>query len=118
MITTENNISVNLEVGENNFRIYTDIECQGIYSENIFFENTIKFYPNPVKNKINIEIFSDDIFADIIIFDLNGRLIKDIENIEIKNNLLKIDLSDLYIGSYLLEIGTERFKKKIKFIKE
>ena len=66
---------------------------------------------------INIEIFSDDIFADIIIFDLNGRLIKDIENIEIKNNLLEVDLSDLYIGSYLLEIGTGELRKILSLLK-
>ena len=67
---------------------------------------TIKIYPNPFDQYLNIENLKND----LLLFDINGRQIK----INIKNN--KINTSHLNKGIYFL-ITTDQKKNIYKLIK-
>lgn len=77
--------------------------------------NFIKnIYPNPSSgNFINVELYEFDKNIKINLFDINGKIVKSIENIT--NSSFKLDVSDLLNGSYLLEInlGKEKEVKKL-----
>lgn len=69
--------------------------------------NTIKplntiIYPNPANSLINIKVNSGD-YADILILSTDGKILiaKKISGIE------SIDISDLIVGIYLVQIKTE-----------
>ncbi|MFH2144366.1 MAG: T9SS type A sorting domain-containing protein [Bacteroidota bacterium] len=71
------------------------------------FSNNVIIYPNPVDNYLNIEFYSDK--SEIIyveLFDSNGEKVK-IYNYRSANgiNHIKINISDLPKGTYLLKKG-------------
>ena len=73
--------------------------------------NKVEFsiYPNPSFNFININ--SDQNIIDIKVFDITGKLVKQINN----NNI--IDVSNLRTGVYLLSIKTDKGNGVSRFVK-
>jgi hypothetical protein len=69
----------------------------------------IVFYPNPVKDNLNIS--SDSEIKSIIISDLSGKTVRSVKNAE---NIQSVDLSDLNQGLYILSTDTN---KQFKFLK-
>jgi len=70
-----------------------------------------KIYPNPVKNTIRIQTSSK--IEQIIIYDVNGRLLK-----QLSNPLEEINISDLANGIYFVKIFTQESIITRKIIKE
>lgn len=84
----------------------------------------IVFYPNPVKDEINVTLYSAELdIANLMIFDLTGKLLVKINsNIKKgKNNLqIRDDIKSLENGMYQLklELSDKTFTKKFhKFSK-
>ncbi len=82
------------------------------------FENTIKVYPNPVSNTINVTINNkSDVKIKIKIFSAgSGSLIKNIELNKPDDFLIKsINVGSLPAGYYMIEIqqGSNKVVKKI-----
>ncbi|WP_281297036.1 carbohydrate binding domain-containing protein [Flavobacterium limnophilum] len=69
----------------------------------------IVFYPNPVKDYLNIN--SDASIKSIIISDLAGKTVRTIKDAE---NIQSVDLSNLKQGMYILSTDTN---KQFKFLK-
>jgi len=69
----------------------------------------ISFYPNPVKNYLNISSNAD--IKSIIISDLTGKTVRTVKNAE---KIQSVDLSDLNQGIYILSTDTN---KQFKFLK-
>jgi hypothetical protein len=79
-------------------------------------ENTgIKLYPNPAKNELFVEDNRPDSDGMISVFNLEGQLIVSEKLI---NSGIKIEISDLSSGIYLLKISNRNKTEVIKFIKE
>ncbi|WP_178988172.1 T9SS type A sorting domain-containing protein [Winogradskyella schleiferi] len=74
--------------------------------------NSIKLFPNPTKNQLNIT--SKTIINRLTIFDINGRLLSEIE---LSNSEYTLDVSTLTKGVYFLEIKSGESKSTKKFIK-
>ena len=72
---------------------------------------TIKLYPNPVRDYLTIE--SEYTIEALVIYDLTGKMVKEIK--QISN---KIDLSELSTGYYLLRVTTSEGEAMHKFVKE
>lgn len=73
----------------------------GGLSVNELKKTTLKIYPNPAKEKINL-VFSDDIEIENIQFlDMTGKVVK-----THKSNFNEIDIQDLEKGIYLLSVKT------------
>jgi len=69
-------------------------------SQQDFLKDSIAFYPNPVNDVLLVESLDIPI-VDIKIYDLNGRLIKEVQ---LDHN--QIDFSQLQKGIYILHIET------------
>ncbi len=101
---------------------YTGRFWQPTTSINEIFESNnsylkLKVYPNPAKQNINLEINSkSNTSAFIIIYDLSGRLVlKENKMITQGLNTLKLDVSSLHKGTYLItsQINGELYSNKL-----
>ncbi len=73
-------------------------------------DSEIRIYPNPATDFIEIKSKSN--YSSIIIIDVNGKLVK-----EINNSNSKIDVSNLTKGVYFLKITNKNTSLIKKFIK-
>lgn len=63
-----------------------------------------KIYPNPANDFVTIELPDSIYGADVLVFDMQGRKVKE-TTISLENN--RVDLAGLNSGSYILNIKTE-----------
>lgn len=78
-----------------------------------FNTSLINIYPNPYKNGSKLEISNLNEKCEIAIYDINGRLIFEKENVI--NNVI---LPNMQSGTYLVKINSETFKVTKKLIVE
>jgi hypothetical protein len=80
-------------------------------------DNELTLYPNPVDNNLFLKMKSIGT-AQITISDLNGRILKSIEEIISPDSKISIDLNSFESGIYLVKVRTNfnvltgRFLKK------
>ncbi|RRJ88503.1 T9SS C-terminal target domain-containing protein [Paenimyroides tangerinum] len=82
-------------------------------SNNEFEKDKLKYYPNPVDDKLQIEYFENIVQVDV--YDLLGRKIKSINT---NNRNVEIDLSELSAATYMIQLQTETKQQFIKIIKQ
>ncbi|MDO5987085.1 T9SS type A sorting domain-containing protein [Flavivirga amylovorans] len=90
-------------------QVKTNLDCQGIYEENIILGSDFTVYPNPVKNNtLNVLIRNlDDLKpVELRLFDINGTLIYK-NSKALNDGKLSIDFSGLSKGVYLFRINTK-----------
>lgn len=73
------------------------IEFTSLSINEIEFNQNVKFYPNPTSNSVFLEL-ENEIIKEIYIFDLSGKLVITLKNV---NN--QIDLSNLQTGTYFIK---------------
>lgn len=73
---------------------------------------SIKIYPNPCSDKINISINTDEEIVKTSILDLTGKIVLDNSS-----GSKIVDMANLINGVYLLEIRTNRNDYKFKILK-
>ena len=61
----------------------------------------IKLFPNPAQNRLSIECYINGQPGNIIIFDKNGRIYR---NLSIGDGMVDISLESLEDGLYLLAL--------------
>ncbi|WP_177765513.1 T9SS type A sorting domain-containing protein [Flavobacterium sp. I3-2] len=84
-----------------------------VYLSNDAFEmDKLKYYPNPVNDKLNIVYFENIIQVDV--FDLTGRNVKSVFT---NSQNIEVDLSDLSSATYMIQLKTESKQQFIKIIK-
>ena len=89
------------------------LDCNGGVGVNEVADVQFNIYPNPVQNKLFIEIAELSVI-EMTILDLSGKVIKTITN----NNAQSIDVSNLNQGVYILKIHTENGVSTNRFIKQ
>lgn len=77
-------------------------------------DNSIKFYPNPVLDILNLNTGNGDFIENVAITDLSGKILF-INQIE--NNEAIINVSELNKGIYFAHIKLKNGVKTIKFLK-
>jgi hypothetical protein len=79
----------------------------------------IKTFPNPAKDKLNIEL-SNNISgaAHIYVYDITGRIIKESDITIERNHLIQLNVEGLNTGMYFYKLNTENGSFENKFVKE
>ena len=70
-------------------------------------------YPNPVQNRLNVELQNPNAIESMHIIDMQGRKLRDVE----AGNTRDIDVSSLQDGMYILLIKQGNTAKRMRFIK-
>ncbi|MBT8273237.1 MAG: T9SS type A sorting domain-containing protein, partial [Bacteroidia bacterium] len=76
-------------------------------------ENNIRIYPNPVADVLNIE--SSKAILSVSIFNILGQPLRQITHNDIS---LRLNVSELSAGSYIVQISTYDGMKSYKLIKD
>tara|TARA_R110002049_G_scaffold235268_1_gene408533 strand:+ start:11648 stop:14932 length:3285 start_codon:yes stop_codon:yes gene_type:complete len=117
-ITSESDIELELTQGVNNLSVKTNKDCQGVYNETILFNSKPMVFPNPIKNN-TIHINAVDFYENEIpveIYDLAGKLLFS-KTYQATTNQLKIDVSDIPKGVYVLKVASKENTFNYKIIK-
>lgn len=111
-----------LITGEDYFATLTDGDCVSdsfkvtvdvVLGKDDFHKNTFSYYPNPVKDILNISYTSA--ISSVELYNMIGQqVIKK----EINQKDSQIDTSALPAGAYLLKVSAEDASKTIKIIKQ
>lgn len=97
-------------------RVIDDKCFVGLEERNL--ADKMSIYPNPTSEMLFIRYRTqDDLDGNITIRDINGRVIVDMKNVRLNENIQKIDMSTLPKGVYFLQIDTDRGRVIEKIIK-
>lgn len=77
-----------------------------------FFKTNFAVYPNPANDVINISNVNKLEVTDVVITDINGRIMK-----QVNSNIESINISDLNSGVYFLKIKTANAEGVTKIVK-
>ena len=91
-VTNTNNL-ISLAPGE--FKVYGN-KAAALSTENIFLDDAISLYPNPAKDSFSLSISA----TKVIIFDVNGKQVKEFKGNFKPNNLFSTN--DLEKGLYFI----------------
>ena len=75
--------------------------------------STLSFYPNPAKNILNVNNVKE--VTDITVYDLSG---KNVLNEKPNSKNVKLDVSKLAKGVYMMRVATKDGAKTVKVIKD
>jgi len=82
---------------------------------NIVTKPAINLYPNPASSFLNVQVTNAKANGSIKIYSAIGTLVK---LVEMEDNEIKIDISELSAGLYLISIETKKEVITKKFIKK
>ncbi|MCX6147593.1 MAG: T9SS type A sorting domain-containing protein [Candidatus Kapabacteria bacterium] len=86
-------------------------------SENI--DNIPILYPNPTNGIVNINLQSPILgVVKIQITNVNGNVLLNISDIIPQNNMISLNIAQLSIGTYFLNLSSNNFHQTYKLIKE
>lgn len=68
-------------------------------------ETSIQVYPNPVEHFVHIEVMGNIPIKNVKIFNVQGKLVKEIQPQINKGGVSRLDLSDLMTGIYIIQIN-------------
>ncbi|HCM32545.1 T9SS type A sorting domain-containing protein [Chryseobacterium sp.] len=92
------------ELGKENWKI---VKLGDKQLDQLIEKQDIKIYPNPVSDYAYVEIGFDFKDADIMLYDMGGRLL---QSLKTKNKVTKINTQNLIQGAYLVTIKTDNNK--------
>ncbi|HTN45691.1 MAG TPA: T9SS type A sorting domain-containing protein [Flavipsychrobacter sp.] len=77
---------------------------------------SLKFslYPNPVKDRINIEVIQSDKPVNVSVYDIVGKVVKQASYG--KNEKISLDVSDLQNGNYIVKLVSGSRSKQEKVV--
>jgi hypothetical protein len=81
-----------------------------------FSSNSFTVYPNPARDLVTLEGSNNATIMSYKVVDLNGRIVKSMENIS--ENSAQINISDLQSGVYMMTINSDNGSTVKKIIKE
>ena len=118
-ITTENStITLPLVAGNNILQVRTDLECQGVYFEEIFVSEKVKVYPNPTKGPLQLYVGGSDRRVNVQVISLQGSSVLDITLEVGSRRFSTIDISKLSSGVYIVTLKSATVNTSHKIIKE
>lgn len=114
----EDTIAFNVSGGNMEFWSYYYIDSVSLITvvlgtNDNTLENQLSIYPNPTHDNITIELVNNHSNVTIKLYSILGELIY---KKSITNQLLKIDMSDLSAGMYLLELTDSQSNRVVKRI--
>ena len=112
--TSENKFILPLSNNKNVITIKTDLECQGVFRDEMILDNIPRIYPNPISgNFLNIKTGYSNLQKSLIeIYDLRGSLIYRGKT----DGSSKIDFSWIPKGIYILRITKNQKSFNYKII--
>ena len=107
-----------LRKGFNHIEVISPNSCNEIFTENIYISKKSLISPNPVEGKLVIYPGENNIELRIIIFDMNGNILKNKFFNNTNGLKIELDVEDLAPSTYFLRLISESNLENIKFVKK
>jgi len=117
--TSETEIELDLIKGINTIKVFTEIDCQGVYNKTINNSSSIKIYPNPIQdNTLTITTANWSLKTiDVTLYSLIGTLVLS-ESYTLEQGAVTINIPEISGGLYLLEVNDGKTTTNFKVIKK
>ncbi|MDF0717615.1 zinc-dependent metalloprotease family protein [Muricauda sp. 334s03] len=115
--TEASKIELDLKEGVNTLKVYSNLPCQGVIEQTLFYSSRPVVSPNPVDTVTEVYLGGFEGTIGIQIFTVNGRLVR-MENRRVSGDDLQLDLSNLPKGIYYLGVEKAGVKEMFKLIKK
>jgi hypothetical protein len=118
-VTSENSIALDLIKGINTIKVFTNMDCQGVYNETINNLTHIKIYPNPLNdNKLTINMANTSLETiQVKLYSIIGKVVLS-KNYTLQYGAVTIDIPNISKGIYLLKINDAMTTTNFKIIKK
>jgi len=110
-------LTLPLDKGINTVKIFTDLECQGVFEESYFNSEDILVQPNPTRGIINVFVGGSDQEAQFVIRDIRGATLLETTKSLSQNREVEIDLAAYPNGVYFVQVIAPTVLKTSKIIK-
>lgn len=117
--TAENTITLPLAKGNNLLMVSTDKACQGIVKKSINISGKPEVFPNPFDKTLNVDLGKNDGAVEIVATIANmsdGRIVYN-RRLNNQSGILRLDVSGLAEGAYILRLNIDHSKYIFKIIK-
>jgi hypothetical protein len=111
-------ITVPLQSGFNAIAVSTNLDCQGVYKENIFVSEEVQYFPNPTSGPVSFYLGGDDAEVKVRIFDLSGNKLSETVQLVPTNRSIGVELSTYTNGVYVVQLEGKTINESFKIIKK
>ena len=89
------------------------IKCGAALASVSFQNATLSYYPNPVSDVLNLSYTSE--ISSVEVYNMLGQNVK---SAVLSGTQVKVDMSNLTSGSYIVKVTSDGITKSLKIIKE
>lgn len=89
------------------------IKCGALLGSASFDNTMLSYYPNPVKDVLNLSYSSE--ISSVEVYNMLGQKVK---TAVLNGTQVKVDMSDLTLGNYIVKVNSNGIIKSLKVIKE
>lgn len=115
-VNTPNNCGRLIGTSDKVFRFIDDKCFVGLEERDL--SDKMSIYPNPTSEMLFIRYRTqDELKGDISLRDLSGRIIYNLQNVKLNENIQKIDMNELPKGVYFIQIDTPKGRVVEKIVK-
>ena len=117
-VTFNNSFSKVLQTGLNRIIVTTDLACQGKYLEEIFLSEEVVTYPNPTTGIFHVNIPGRDTEVQVSVNSISLNTMLD-QRVQIPvSRQIELDLSQMPVGVYVVQLVGESVRKTVKVVKQ
>jgi len=115
--TRDASFTLDLKEGINTLKVFTDVPCQGSYTEQFVLSAEPIIYPNPFDDIVTVYFGGITSEVTLRIYSADGKFVKSM-SLRIAANGSPIDLSELATGMYYVQFTGEGIKGTAKILKK
>ncbi len=114
--TTQSDYTLVLRPGLNTIKVTGALPCQGVFEESVLVGNDPVVYPNPFEGELEVFVPPTDTPLEVRLYNLLGQEVYT-ELFSSAEEVVRMELSSLPSGVYLLSVSGEQIKYTTKVIK-
>ena len=118
IVTQKQVLTLPLVAGKNTIEVRTDLQCQGIYFDEIFVSEETKVYPNPTSGPLQLYVGGSDRNVSLKVTSLQGSVVYSADLSVEASRISSIDLSQLSSGVYIVSLNSATINKSHKIFKD
>ncbi len=118
LVTQKQALTLPLVAGKNTIEVRTDLQCQGIYFDEIFVSEEVKVYPNPTSGPLQLYVGGSDRNVSLSVTSLQGSTVYSTDLSVGASRFSAIDLSHLSSGVYIVSLKSATVNTSHKIIKD
>jgi hypothetical protein len=109
-------IILDLKEGENSLKVYTELACQGSYSQKFYVPLRPVFYPNPFDQEVSVLVGPQDSEFIVSIYNFSGRLLDRTVDTPVSGAIM-LDFTGRAPGMYIIRLESPGIKGIYKVVK-